>query len=658
MPVRINAGGPAWTDPDGLRYAADFGFVGGTPYTGTGEVKGTAKDELYRSLRWGMTGYNIPVSEAGTYRVTLRMAEFTWNSVGKRVFSVTAEGTSFTSNLDVFARTGGRKRALAITKDVPVNDGSLTLRFTATVDNAMVSGISVEPVSTTSPTSTASSTPTSSPSPTTTPTPTTTTNPGGPADDNDKLFFAKSTASTSRKVFGHYFAPLPRSRDNLNPLALGGSGDYYDTQYLDASGESGQHAAYGGFLRDRPIPRAPISVDWNLEDMKWEIRTAQTLGLDGFYANIMSLGNTRYRRLVDAANALNTGFKVVPMLDAGADVGSYSVRNGTPAQIADDVAYYVGKPSTFLEGGKLVVSSFGCQAFGPTRWTEIFNAIKARTGLSVTFECILSDGLAQYRFDQLAPICDYFGAWFIGADPATLNATSGNPGADAPSRARAKGKKWVAPAHTQIVAPYTSHYFDEAANSGAVRASWLKNVRDNADRVQAITWNDFGEGGALGPSVAKGWSQAAIAAYYIQRYKVGSFPAITRDVAFVSHRDQPLQATYQSKQSELMHQVIRNPITPVRDKVEVLTYLTAPADISVTIGGATTTYTAPAGEYVKLFDNKLGRHSVRILRNGSTVGSVTSPFPVTSNPISQDRQYFFYSTLHSTAQQYYPLMRL
>jgi len=51
VPVRINAGGPAWTDPDGLRYAADFGFVGGTPYTGTGQVKGTAKDELYRTLR-------------------------------------------------------------------------------------------------------------------------------------------------------------------------------------------------------------------------------------------------------------------------------------------------------------------------------------------------------------------------------------------------------------------------------------------------------------------------------------------------------------------------------------------------------------------------------------------------------------------------------
>ena len=54
-----------------------------------------------------------------------------------------------------------------------------------------------------------------------------------------------------RKVFAHYIPSFPISIDNKDS-----DQDYYATQYLTVRGENGIHAAYGGYLRDRPLPRA------------------------------------------------------------------------------------------------------------------------------------------------------------------------------------------------------------------------------------------------------------------------------------------------------------------------------------------------------------------------------------------------------------------
>jgi hypothetical protein len=75
--------------------------------------------------------------------------------------------------------------------------------------------------------------------------------------------------SSKHKVFAHYFTPYPVSLDDKAAAS-----DYYTKDYLSPTGENGKHAAYGGLLRDRPIARAPLSGDWQLEDMKTEVRRA------------------------------------------------------------------------------------------------------------------------------------------------------------------------------------------------------------------------------------------------------------------------------------------------------------------------------------------------------------------------------------------------
>lgn len=75
--------------------------------------------------------------------------------------------------------------------------------------------------------------------------------------------------------------------------------------------------------------------------------------------------------------------------------------------------------------------------------------------------------------------------------------------------------------------------------------------------------------------------------------------------------------------------------------VEVLTYLTSPADVVATIGGvAQASYTAPAGEYSKTFTASNGAAPTVVLtRNSSQILSVTSLSPITATPVVQDLTY-------------------
>ncbi|MDP9416414.1 MAG: hypothetical protein M3P48_00915, partial [Actinomycetota bacterium] len=67
---------------------------------------------------------------------------------------------------------------------------------------------------------------------------------------------ASSTLQASpRLVFAHYMPSLPISLDNQDP-----STDYYARNFLTPTGEGGKHVAYGGYLRDRPMPR-PVRTD-------------------------------------------------------------------------------------------------------------------------------------------------------------------------------------------------------------------------------------------------------------------------------------------------------------------------------------------------------------------------------------------------------------
>ncbi len=142
-PVRINSGGPAYTDSLGQRWTADAGYTGGSPYTVTKTITNTADPTLYKTARFGTSfSYAIP-APAGTYSVTLKFAELYWTAAKGRVFNVAINGTKVLSNFDIFAAAGAAFKAVDKTFTV-TSSGTITIQFTVgSAGNPMVNAIQV-----------------------------------------------------------------------------------------------------------------------------------------------------------------------------------------------------------------------------------------------------------------------------------------------------------------------------------------------------------------------------------------------------------------------------------------------------------------------------------------------------------------------------------
>jgi hypothetical protein len=151
--ARINAGGPAVTDL-GVAWEADRDFLGGKGFVNTSATV----SELYQTERSATADlepfdYAVPVAD-GTYTVNLHLAEIYWGATGggslsgggaggERVFSANLEGGTvelldYDINADI-----GPETPVVKSYTVEVTDGVLDIAFTATVNQAKVSGIEV-----------------------------------------------------------------------------------------------------------------------------------------------------------------------------------------------------------------------------------------------------------------------------------------------------------------------------------------------------------------------------------------------------------------------------------------------------------------------------------------------------------------------------------
>ncbi|GAA3428342.1 hypothetical protein GCM10018953_55250 [Streptosporangium nondiastaticum] len=426
--------------------------------------------------------------------------------------------------------------------------------------------------------------------------------------------------ASARKVFAHYFPPYPVSLDNQDPAS-----DYYARNYLKPDGESGKHSAYGGLLRDRPLGRAPLSGDWASADYETEVRQAVAAGLDGFTVDILSVTSsqwTRVRKLVAAAEAVDPGFKIVLMPDMN---GLASVDAATLATALADLA--ASKSVYRLGDGRLVVAPFKAEGRTAAWWSDWMKTMETEHGIKVALVPCLLD-FNKYR-DAFGPISYGFANWG-NRNPAANSSLTTNI-----NTAHGMGRIWMQPVSVQDERPNQGIY-DEAANTENLRATWKGAIDGKAEWVQLTTWNDYSENTQFAPSRNAGWTYLDISAYYLTCYKLGC-PKITKDVAYLTHRVQPYAAQPSYPETKLMKP--RAGGTPSRDTVEVLTMLTAAGKVSVTVGGTTQTYDAPAGVSARTFALKAGTVSASVARNGAAVTEVTSPYKVTATPYVQDLHY-------------------
>lgn len=475
---------------------------------------------------------------------------------------------------------------------------------------------------------------------------------------NDHLAFPMPSTSslrqTNKLVFAHYWPALPISIDN-QPSAS----DYYARHYLIPEGTT---AAYGGRLRERPLPR-PVSsntgttdvgrgnqcgsnrngpvANWRIDDMETTVRQAISSGLDGFTLDMMQMpGQPDYNNcigvytMLTAAHQVDPDFKIALMPDMS---GSFADKS------ADELASYVadlGKyPSAYhLADGRLVVAPFYPEKkHDPAWWQSWMSLMESKYDTKVAFIPTFLN--YPNNIDRFASISYGFSYWGTRS-PAEIDSTRRAYA----SKAHALGKIFMQPVALQDLRPSQGNYF-ESNNSESLRETWKLAIDGDADWVQIPTWNDYGEETNVAPSTSIGWSALDISAYYLLAFKRnGDAPTVTKDVLYVSHHVQPT-AAMPTSQTSLM--TLRSYSSPARDTVEVLSFLKDAASVSVTVGSRTTTYEAPAGRSSRTVPLGTGTVSATAVRDGSTAASVTSPFTVTSTPRYQNLQYHFVSSARS-----------
>jgi hypothetical protein len=448
-----------------------------------------------------------------------------------------------------------------------------------------------------------------------------------------------SLRSSPKKIFANWVPSLPVSIDNKAPAS-----DYYAVNYLTPNGEGGKHAAYGGFLRDRPLGRAPIDGNWRLEDMKTEVRNAIAAGIDGFtvvmYGFPGSDSSTQQwnnvRLMLEAAEAVDSGFKIIPMPDMtsslyDADVNSMSARMAELAKFG----------SAYRINGKLVLSPFTAEQKSVGYWSSVISTMTNNYNTPVAFfPTFQNESKYAPSFDSIS----YgMGTWG-DRDPAYNSPTSTSPTGPIGriTSIKALGQLWMHPISLQDVRPRSAKYW-ESNNTENLRNTWEVARKSGADWAQLTTWNDLPEGSGMLPSAQHGFSFLDLNAYYGTWFKTGEAPKIVRDAVYLTHRKQKISAPISFPQSLKMSAAAG--ASSGRDTVEALTFSRAPGTVEITTGGKTTSCAVDAGVDTCVVPLGIGTVSAKLIRSGTPVATLTSPFTVDATPNVQDFEYVGSSSL-------------
>ncbi|QMT01881.1 endo-1,3-alpha-glucanase family glycosylhydrolase [Gordonia jinghuaiqii] len=434
--------------------------------------------------------------------------------------------------------------------------------------------------------------------------------------------------STGPRVFAHYMPNFPVSIDNEPPES-----DYYRTEYLDPTGEDGIHMSYGGYLRDRPLPRKPSKQGkWAEQNVELEISQAESVGIDGFAVDVI-LPRSR-SDVVDgilAAAGTPGRFSIMLTMDMGGPVAT----DQPMSSFIDDIVHYAKMPAAYrLSDGRLVLSAFRAELRPVGWWRQVLEGLSAR-GVSAVFFPILLDTSAN--LEKFAAISYGIGSWG-GRSPNAYSLDDTRRGAwpDLARRSRALGLKIMSPVAFQDNRPYAQLYF-EAMNGLTMRSGWAAAEEIKPEIVQIMTWNDYAETSAVAPSLRHGYRVLDMLAYHIAKFKSGSSPAIRRDVVFATYRTQRYQAAPSFSQPKLMQ--LSADSMPARNEIEVTAYGVEPSSITVRMGSEVRHCTVSKGLDYCTFPLGTGGVTIEMTRDGRTVATAGGGPAVTTSPYVQDLQY-------------------
>lgn len=428
-------------------------------------------------------------------------------------------------------------------------------------------------------------------------------------------------SASPRKVFAHYITQFPRSFDNRPSLE-----DYYDSQYLKPEGENDKFKNQGGFIRQRPLPRAVIDeslnskMNWREQDLCWEVQTAARAGIDGFLVNLLDTQGVHWERTKSllAAAATVPGFRIVLMPDV-------TSAFKTPQEVVDAMVELGASPAAYrLPDGRLVVAPY-CAQIHPDEWWNEVDAGCVAHGLHIAFFPVLQS--LEIHFERFARNSFGISEWGM----RTPETAGHRP--DFSAQSHRQKLLWMEPISPQDMRAKDLFLF-EAGNTELFRIMWQRAIDKDADWVQLITWNDYSEATEIAPSTGTGWMYLDLTSWYAARFKTGAWPKVERDTVWLTHRTQRSDL----KPGKQEKPFFWRDCTP-RDEVEAVVLLTSPADITLSSGKSVVTQHLQGGLSRLAVPLALGRPSVEIKRQGRLVLRGESRWSVVKEADYQDLLY-------------------
>jgi len=359
----------------------------------------------------------------------------------------------------------------------------------------------------------------------------------------------------------------------------------------------------------------------SVEFYKQEIQLAQQHGIDGFALNCGGWGTvdpktrefkpgnyvTSAQNIYEAARQLSAAAPDRPAfkLFISADLATLGDLD---ANIPDMVKRFYKHPNQFRYQGKAVMSGY---AGTPESYAGPINSVRKEG-----YDVCLVPFVSSTRYEM---------AW---STEAVMRLFEGQPHMDGLLRFAADDLPWgtmwtntTARRVTQhlgkvyiagISPTYVSANVRDNQGMRGYGAIWEGIIRDDADWVEIVTWNDYNEDSNLMPYKWKRmWDKPAfnrdgayldVTAYYSAWYKSGVRPTIKQDKVFFAYRDRPrgLRKAWDPKKQEWVDiTLVPWPYDQihddVRDCVYVTTFLTAPAQLGIGIGDTGEAMNMPAG---------------------------------------------------------------
>lgn len=431
--------------------------------------------------------------------------------------------------------------------------------------------------------------------------------------------------ATKRPVFAHYVPWFPVSLDNQPS-----SWDYYAREYLPRSGEGGIHAWSGGYLRDRPLPRNPLSGDWQLADLRSEVRQAKTAGLSGFAVDMSNRPGPSWvpiGKILQAASAEGS-FKIMLQPDMSA------MKSVSVARFAAWIAPLTKHGATYrMNDNRVIISPYHAENKSPAWYSQTLRRLKLEHGVSAALLPVLLDAS---KLKKYASISIGLGVWGVRS-PAEVSSYP-----KWAARAHEMKKLWMEPVAVQDVRPAQigstgkpMPRYHEANNTATLAGTWGRAISQKADLVMLNTWNDYAESTAFAPSANHGWAFLDLNRYYLDKYRFGS-KTVRKEQVLITHR---IQKTSTPVAYPATMKLVSSS-SRARNKVEVVTLLAKASTVTVRIASSTQVYRAPAGRYAKLFPLAAGRFTATVTRLGQRFSVTTKKAASFGKTAKQDLTYY------------------